>query len=46
MDGEQRAAFDKNERREQVNKVIEDDADHLETHFVENPYIKLREKAS
>ena len=29
-----------------MNKVIEDDADELETHFVENPFIKLREKAT
>jgi hypothetical protein len=29
-----------------VNKVIEKDEENLETHFVENPYIKLRERAS
>ena len=26
--------------------MIEDDADNLETHFVENPFIKMRERAS
>ena len=25
---------------------MSNDADHLETHFVENPYIKVRERAS
>ena len=26
--------------------MIEKDEEHLETHFVENPYIKIRERAS
>jgi hypothetical protein len=26
--------------------VIEKDEEYLETHFVENPYIKIRERAS
>ena len=46
MTGEEQIAFKKHTKREMVNKVIEKDEEHLETHFVENPYIKLRERAS
>lgn len=46
MTGEEQLAFNKQAKREQVNKVIEKDEEHLETHFVENPYIKIRERAS
>lgn len=30
---------------DKVNKVMKNDEEQLETHFVENPYIKLRERA-
>lgn len=33
------------ENKDQVSHLIEVDAEELETHFVENPFIKLREKA-
>jgi hypothetical protein len=32
------------ENRDKVKNMIEADDDELETHFVENPFIKLREK--
>lgn len=34
------------QKKNQVNKVIENDDENLETHFVENPYIKIRERAT
>lgn len=46
MDGQQQLDYLKKNKREQVNKVIENDEETLETHFVENPYIKIRERAS
>jgi len=46
MDGAQQLEYQKQTRTDQVSKVIEDDADDLETHFVENPFIKMRERAS
>lgn len=46
MDGAQQLEYQKQTRNDQVSKVIEDDADDLETHFVENPFIKMRERAS
>jgi len=46
MDGEQQLEYKRQVNREQIAKIIEHDEDHLETHFVENPYIKLRERAS
>lgn len=46
MDGGQQAQYKKEKRLESVSKVIEDDQDNLETHFVENPFIKIREKAA
>jgi len=45
MDGEQKAKFIKEKRMQTVSKVVDDEEDALETHFVENPFIKLREKA-
>lgn len=45
MDGEQQVQFHKNKRADIVNKVVEEVEEKLETHFVENPFIKLREKA-
>lgn len=36
--------FDENKKK--VDEIIEVDNDNLETHFVENPFIKLREKVS
>lgn len=46
MDGAQQVQYQKDKRLEGVTKVIEGDADQLETHFVENPFIKIREKAA
>jgi len=46
MDGAQQLEYQKQKRRDEVTKVIEDDAEELETHFVENPFIKMRERAS
>jgi len=46
MDGEEKAAYLKKTKNDMVSKVMEDDADNLETHFVENPFIKIRERAS
>lgn len=34
------------ERKRQITDFIEKDDDELETHFVENPFIKIREKAT
>lgn len=34
------------ERKQKIKEFIEKDEDELETHFVENPFIKIREKAS
>lgn len=33
-------------KREKVTKMIEAEEDEFESHFVENPFIKLREKAA
>ena len=46
MDGEQQTEFKHNEVKGKVNKVIEDNEDNLQTHFVENPFLKMREKAT
>ena len=46
MDGQEKAAYIKKTKTDAVSKVLEDDADNLETHFVENPFIKIRERAS
>jgi len=32
--------------KRKLTEFIEQDADDMETHFVENPFIKIREKAS
>ena len=34
------------EMKRRITDFIEKDADEMETHFVENPFIKIREKAS
>lgn len=46
MTGEQQLAHKLQTNRDRVNKVIDDEDDQLETHFVENPYIRLRERAA
>jgi len=46
MDTTQQVEYHKNKRLEKVSKVIDDSADNLETHFVENPFIKMRERAA
>ena len=38
--------MDMEESKRKVADFIGKDEDELETHFVENPYIKIREKAS
>ena len=37
---------DADETKRRITDFIEQDADEMETHFVENPFIKIREKAS
>jgi hypothetical protein len=39
MGVEEAKEYKKKERKEQVDKVIEEEYEYLETHFVENPYI-------
>lgn len=34
------------EKKRKITDFIEKDEDELETHFVENPFIKIREKAT
>lgn len=46
MSGEEALAFQKATRLEQVDNVMGGDEENLETHFVENPFIKSREKAA
>ena len=46
LDGMQQAEQLLKKKRAQINKVVEDDEDNLETHFVENPFIKIRERAA
>lgn len=38
--------MDREEAKRKINDFIEKNEDELETHFVENPFIKIREKAS
>ena len=38
--------MDVEETKRKIADFIEKDEDELETHFVENPFIKIREKAS
>ena len=38
--------MDVEETKRRITDFIEKDADEMETHFVENPFIKIREKAS
>ena len=45
MDGNERIQYKLKATRDNVNKMIDNEDDELETHFVENPFIKLREKA-
>ena len=37
---------DAKETKRRITDFIEKDEEELETHFVENPFIKIREKAS
>lgn len=46
MSGDEALAFKKATKVEQVDNVMGGDDEHLETHFVENPFIKSREKAA
>jgi len=46
MDKDEKVAYLKQTKHQQVSKTMEDDADQLETHFVENPFIKIRERAN
>lgn len=45
MDGQQQLEYLKQQRKDVLDKVFKDD-ENLETHFVENPYIKMRERAN
>mmetsp|Transcript_24172 Transcript_24172/g.37156 ORF Transcript_24172/g.37156 Transcript_24172/m.37156 type:complete len:286 (+) Transcript_24172:3185-4042(+) len=45
MDKEEQVKYRRGKKQEAMSKVVENNDDELETHFVENPYIKLREKA-
>lgn len=45
MNEAERVEYKLNANRENVNKMMKNDDYQLETHFVENPYIRLREKA-
>lgn len=38
--------MDVEETKRKIADFIQQDADEMETHFVENPFIKIREKAS
>jgi len=38
--------MDKEDTKRKITDFIEKEEDDLETHFVENPFIKIREKAS
>lgn len=38
--------MDLEETKRKITDFIEKEEDELETHFVENPFIKIREKAS
>lgn len=46
MDGQQQLDYQKQKKRDVLDKVVKDDDMNLETHFVENPYIKMRERAN
>lgn len=46
MDGQQQLDYLKQKKRDVLDKVVKDDDMNLETHFVENPYIKMRERAN
>ena len=45
MNENERIEYKLNANRENVSKIMKKDDFQLETHFVENPYIRLREKA-
>ena len=38
--------MDLEESKKRIADFVDKDEDELETHFVENPFIKIREKAS
>ena len=44
--GDSEMMEDADETKRRITDFIEQDADEMETHFVENPFIKIREKAS
>ena len=46
MDGQQQLEYHKKKKQEVVDKAIEQDDENYETHFVENPFIKIRERAA
>ena len=46
MSSEEALAYQKATKLEQVDNVMANDEDDLETHFVENPFIRTREKAA
>ena len=46
MDVSELHDFKVQKNKENINKVIHNDNEHLETHFVENPFIKSRERLS
>lgn len=45
MTKEKASDYRKKKRGEAVDQVMEQDEEELETHFVENPFIKIRERA-
>jgi hypothetical protein len=46
MDGEQQVEYKKSKKVDKINEAIDADDETFETHFVENPFIKIREKAT
>ena len=46
MSGPEAVTYKKAQKLEQVETVMNPEEDELQTHFVENPFIKSREKAS
>ena len=46
MDVSEKQEFKIQKNRDNINKVMHNDPEHLETHFVENPFIKSRERIS
>ena len=46
MDGQQQLDYLQKTKKDMINKAIDNDDENFETHFVENPYIKIRERAN